>query len=80
VIISADLSQRAGRVIISGSMAESVTCTAGEDPIEWTGTLSGNNGRFVAGRADVHVAACDQQSGVCDDDQVSTTVRLRGSR
>jgi hypothetical protein len=80
IIIVADLSQRAGRVIISGSMVESISCTAGGDPIEWTGTLSGNNGRFVAGRADVHVAACDQQSGVGDDDQVSTTVQLRGSR
>jgi hypothetical protein len=74
--ISGEVGQRAGRAIIRGFFSESITCTGGEEPIEWTATLQGENGRFVAGRAAVAATAdCD-----CNVDSVSTTVQLRGSR
>jgi hypothetical protein len=73
--ISGEVNQRAGRATITGFISEPISCTGGEEPTEWTATVQGDNGRFVAGRATVTVTAdCD-----CNVDKVSTTVRLRGS-
>lgn len=73
--ISGQVRQPAGRATITGFFSEPVSCTGGEEPTEWTATLQGENGRFVAGRATVSVTAdCD-----CDVEPASTTVRLSGS-
>jgi hypothetical protein len=72
VEIGAFLSQSIGRVRLSGSGFILVDCS-GETP--WTMTISGDNGLFVGGRANVDVVAFGPNGEFLD---VQRTVLLRG--
>jgi hypothetical protein len=73
-----EVSQRAGRTIIRGFVGITFPCE-GETP--WSVTVSGENGLFVGGRADVtmFVGAFDEETGEFISEEVEQTVRLRGT-
>lgn len=77
VELSGQLEQRAGRVLIRGFFNATVDCS-GETP--WSATVSGENGRFVAGRAQASVFAFsfDPETGEEAVAEAVATVRLRG--
>jgi hypothetical protein len=73
--ISVFVRQPLGRFTIHGSGFMGADC--GPTPTDWIVSLTGENGKFSAGRATVtaDAFACDPSS--CDDDQVSSNLRLR---
>jgi hypothetical protein len=69
------LEQRVGRVVISGfGFAEGATC--GPTPTPWTLLVSGDNGKFLGGRATARGFAfgCDFE---CTEASAAAEVRLR---
>ncbi len=73
--VDAELREPLGRFTIRGFGGSGSEC--GPEPVAWTMTIVGDNGRFGPGRATANISAfaCDQFS--CDDVFVTTTVRLR---
>jgi hypothetical protein len=71
------LSQAIGRFIIRGFGFAEPTCTPA--PSAWSADVVADNGSFSGGRATVDASAfaCADVKSTCDDDFVSTTVRLR---
>jgi hypothetical protein len=70
------MEQRVGRLLINGFFFAFVECTP--PATAWSATVEGENGLFVAGRADVDAVAF-----AFDEDafaEASATVQLRGSR
>jgi hypothetical protein len=75
VDISVDLRQPVGRFTIHGFGFAGADC--GTEPTSWLATITGDNGKFSAGRAtaSVDAFACDQFS--CDEEFITANVRLR---
>jgi hypothetical protein len=67
------MEQRAGRLLIHGFFFAFVDCTP--PATAWNATVEGENGRFVAGRAQVDAVAFAEEAFA----EASATVRLRGS-
>jgi HYR domain len=67
----------AKRVTISGAFSTQVDCTA--PSTGWSATVTGDNGRFGAGSADVTVNAFGCELS-CHSDSVASTIRLRGEK
>ena len=76
--IFGDVQQRVGRAIISNFLETQPDVTCDGAPHSWSGTASGDNGRFAGGHVDVEVFAEVCSSGVCGDAQASATVQLSG--
>jgi hypothetical protein len=76
-----DVQQRRGQLTIQQSFFVSLSCAGREEPTQWSATFTGENGRFVAGRASVRVDAsvCISTGCLFIPDEEPTTVRLRGS-
>jgi hypothetical protein len=64
------------RATLSGSFFASVDCTAPSS--RWSVNVSGDNGRFIAGKATLTLSAngCEL---TCDSAQLSTQIVLQGS-
>jgi hypothetical protein len=77
-----DVQQRRGQLTIQQSFfVLSLSCAGGEEPTQWSATFTGENGKFVAGRASVRVDAdvCVGADCLSIPDEEPTSVRLRGS-
>jgi hypothetical protein len=76
--VSGSLSQLfANRVQISGYISTYVNCTA--PSVHWSTTVSGSNGRFAAGKANISVDAFGCELS-CHSAHASTPIRLASSK
>jgi hypothetical protein len=78
VNVSGTLSQLfANRVTISGSFSTSVNCSA--PSVSWSATVTGSNGRFCAGKADISVNAFGCEFS-CHSQNASAALKLIGGK
>jgi hypothetical protein len=75
VEVQGRMEQRVGRLLITGFFSTFVECTP--PATAWSATVEGENGLFVAGRAQVDAVAFAFEEGASAE--ASATVRLRGS-
>jgi hypothetical protein len=75
VEVQGRMQQRVGRLLITGFFFTFVECTP--PATAWSATVEGENGLFVAGRAQVDAFAFAPEEGAFAE--ASATVRLRGS-
>jgi hypothetical protein len=75
-----DVQQRRGQLTIQQLFGVSVSCAGGEEPTQWSATFTGENGKFVAGRASVRFDAsvCVGADCLSIPEEEPTTVQLRG--
>jgi hypothetical protein len=77
--VSGNLEQQAEGQLITGSFSTLLEC--GPKPKKWSAEVTVDNGRFYAGRVNIHAQGCaSPTSSVFDCDEVSTRVRLKKSK
>ncbi|GLZ78360.1 hypothetical protein Afil01_31670 [Actinorhabdospora filicis] len=72
------LSQRVGRVIISGQNGVNIYCYPGGDPVPWTVTVTSHNGLFRGGKATASVQSVGCNAAECASQYKDWALQLKG--